>query len=122
MLNTDGAPRRQEPSGGDHDRRDDREPVRAGEKRLRRIMPRHFGLQLSILGNIRRIRDDQIDRAVQLGEQVRRSHIGLDHLDAGTLGVSPGVDQGIHVDLDRGDTGRRLVLRQSNGQRRRTGT
>ncbi|SKW44341.1 Uncharacterised protein [Mycobacteroides abscessus subsp. abscessus] len=85
-------------------------------------MPRHFRLQLSIFGNIGWIRDDQIDRAVQLGEQVGRGHIGLDHLDAGTRGVSPGVEQGIHVDLDRGDTGRRFVPRQSNGQRRRTGT
>ena len=67
------------------DRSDDPHAVGAAEQRVGRIMFGHFGFQLRTVGNVGRVGDDQVDRAVVVGQQAGCGDVGFDQFD----GASP---------------------------------
>src|ERR1700739_4701957 len=58
-----------------------RHTVRPTEHRVRRIMLSYFRFQNDTIGNVRRVRYDQVNPPVQLGQQAWRSDVGADEFD-----------------------------------------
>ena len=50
---------------------DDGHAVRSAEQRMRRIMFGHFGFQRRAVGDVGRVGDDEVDGAVEFGQQSR---------------------------------------------------
>ena len=73
-----GAQQRRRP--GD-DRPDHRQTVRAAEDRLGRVVPGHLRRDHHVVRHVRRVAEQHVHPAHQVGQQVRRGHVGLDHLD-----------------------------------------
>ena len=53
------------------DRADHRHPVRPAEQCVRRIMLGHFGFQRRTVGDVGRVGDEEVDAAVEFGQQSR---------------------------------------------------
>ena len=87
------------------DRVDDGHPVRPAEQGVRRIMFGDFGFQLRTVGNIGRIGDDEVDAAVEFGQQARLGDVGADQFDGGACDVAPGVVERVLGVVDGDDAG-----------------
>src|SRR4029077_17228704 len=89
----------------------------------------HFGFQCCTVGKVRRVGNDEVDLAVELGKQPRLSHVGVDEFDGRSGGVasggggegaggvaSGGGGRGGGV-VDRDDAGGGPVLRERHRER-----
>ena len=109
-------------SGGQHrDGLDEPHAVGAAEQCTRWIMLGHFGFQFGAIGDVWRVGDDGVHRAVELGEEVRAGDVGRDHLDGGSRGVAARELQRRRGVLDGEHAGARPRVRQRDRERARTG-
>ncbi len=65
------------------DRVDDSHPVRATEQCMRWIMLCHFGFQCHPVGDVGRVGDQEVDLAVQFGQQRGVGDVGVQEFDRG---------------------------------------
>ena len=95
-------------------------PSRSAEQRVRWIMFGHFGFQDRAVGNVRRVGDDEVNAAVEVGQQTRFRHIGAGQFDIGACEISVRVFQRMFGIVNGDDARVGPVLRQR--ERQRTGT
>ena len=81
-----------------------------------------FGFQHGPVGNVRRIRDQQVYGAVEFGQQGRVGDVSGHHLNLGVGRIAPGVGQGGGVVVHRQDPGARQRGGKCDGQGAGSGT
>ncbi len=104
---------------------DDVEPVRTAPQRQRWVVVGDLPGQSGVVGHVGRVGHHDVDRALEVAQQVRVGHVPGQDGDRGVprrgarSGVEPGPGDRVGVPLDRGDPGPRVLLRdrQRDGPR-----
>ena len=125
VLDGDSAADTQPPRDVADHRLDDRQPVLAAEERDVRIVVEYLRIELGPVRNVRRVRDDHVHRAVEVGQQLPRSDVSVMQRDRritllGTqIRVAPGPRQRRWIELDGVHDGIRACVRDGQRQRAR---
>ena len=128
VLDAEPPARPQQPRGGDQQAADDVQPVRAAPQRQRRVVVGDLARHAGTVGHVGRVGDDEVDRAVELAEQLRIGHVAGQHLDRGVPRgrpggrVVPGPLDRARVALHGDDAGAGMLVRDRQRQRAGAGT